>query len=106
MPEEKGYGQIAYETYCGTRDWKSVSGQPLPQWDKQSKELCQAWEAGAAAAIQSHAMSGKAMSEDEFIAALFLLTKKMIDSDLSPYRIVGILEMNKLNVGHMALDRP
>lgn len=47
----KTLGQIAYEAYCATTDWKSaISGAPLPQWDAQSGLIKSAWEnAGAAA---------------------------------------------------------
>lgn len=45
------YGQIAYEAYCEKRGWKSFNGDVLPQWDKQSADLRDAWQAGASAAV-------------------------------------------------------
>lgn len=46
----KTLGQVAYEAYCGTTNWKSlVSGADLPQWDATKLEIQEAWEhAGAA----------------------------------------------------------
>lgn len=35
--------KLAYEAYCKSRDWKSVRGEPLPQFDAQSLELRDAW---------------------------------------------------------------
>lgn len=44
-------GQIAYEAYAATTDWKSaVSGAPLPQWGAQAERIQLAWEAAARAA--------------------------------------------------------
>lgn len=65
-------GQIAYEAYGDNRDWKTVSGAPMPRWDEQKPEISAAWEAAAAAAIadvldrvkhdQEHAESGRMMA--------------------------------------------
>ena len=50
---EKSNGQVAYEAYCETTDWKSlVSGQPLPAWDEAPDPLLEeAWEAAAEAVL-------------------------------------------------------
>ena len=45
------FGEIAYKAYCKSRDWKSIRGEPLPQYEAQSPEIIQAWEeAGKAVA--------------------------------------------------------
>lgn len=44
-------GQIAYEAYATSTDWKSaISGAPLPQWEAQADVVRAAWEAAGAAA--------------------------------------------------------
>ena len=45
-------GKIAYDAYCESRDWKSVRGEPLPQFDAQSPELQAAWRAAGNAVIK------------------------------------------------------
>lgn len=46
----KSLGQIAYEAYCETTNWKSlISGQRLPQWLDVRPEIKAAWEASAGA---------------------------------------------------------
>ena len=40
-------GKIAYDEYCQARDWKSVRGEPLPQFDEQTTDLKEAWERAA-----------------------------------------------------------
>ena len=45
-------GKAAYDAYCQQRGWKSVKGDPLPQWAEQDPNLRQAWMAGAEAVIQ------------------------------------------------------
>lgn len=40
-------GKIAYDAYCEARGWKSVRGEPLPQFGEQSPELQEAWEKAA-----------------------------------------------------------
>ncbi len=46
-------GEIAYNAYCKSRDWKSVRGETLPQFNQQSPELKAAWdEAGKAVALE------------------------------------------------------
>lgn len=43
-------GQLAYEAYCETTNWKSaISGAPLPQWPEVKPEIAQAWENAAIA---------------------------------------------------------
>ena len=42
-------GEIAYNAYCGARDWKSVRGEPLPAFQAQSAELMEAWQKAAEA---------------------------------------------------------
>lgn len=42
-----GLGKLAYDAYCANRGWKSVRGEPLPQFDQQSPELQAAWEEAA-----------------------------------------------------------
>lgn len=46
-------GRIAYDAYCDARDWKSVSGHPLPKFENQSQELISAW-CHAALAVREH----------------------------------------------------
>ena len=36
-------GKIAYDVYCEARGWKSVRGEPLPQWEDQDESLRLAW---------------------------------------------------------------
>jgi hypothetical protein len=45
------HGEIAYNAYCASRDWKSVRGEPLPTFDKQSEDLKIAWQKAAEAVI-------------------------------------------------------
>ncbi len=46
----KSLGQIAYEAYCATTEWKSaISGAPLPPWEMQKEPVMAAWEAAAEA---------------------------------------------------------
>jgi hypothetical protein len=40
---DRTLGRIAYEAYCKSRDWKSVKGEPLPQFQQQSEDLQLAW---------------------------------------------------------------
>lgn len=41
----KSRGQIAYEAYCGSTEWKSlISGQTLPQWAEVKTEIKESWE--------------------------------------------------------------
>lgn len=40
----KSPGQIAYEAYCGTTNWKSFRGEDLPQWENVKPQIKQGWE--------------------------------------------------------------
>lgn len=42
-------GQVAYEAYCESVDWKSVAGVDLPSWDNQTVRLRAAWDAAGQA---------------------------------------------------------
>lgn len=43
-------GNIAYNAYCESTNWKSVyTGADLPQYDQQRPEVIQAWESSALA---------------------------------------------------------
>lgn len=43
--EQKSLGQIAYEAYCDTTEWKSlISGAALPPWEGVKSEIKKAWE--------------------------------------------------------------
>ena len=44
--------KMAYEAYCEARDWKSVRGDALPDFEGQSFELQEAW-AQAAEAVRA-----------------------------------------------------
>jgi hypothetical protein len=41
------YAEAAYNAYCQWRHWRSLRGEPLPKFAKQSKELRDAWAAAA-----------------------------------------------------------
>ena len=44
----KTLGQIAYEAYCESTDWKSlVSGHQLPRWIDTTVQIQMAWHAAA-----------------------------------------------------------
>jgi hypothetical protein len=46
----KTLGQVAYEAYCETTDWKSlISGSELPKWKDVKPEIKHAWEQSAEA---------------------------------------------------------
>jgi hypothetical protein len=48
----KTSGQVAYEAYCETTNWKSLAtGMQLPQWQDQRPEISAAWEAAATAVL-------------------------------------------------------
>lgn len=40
-------GKVAYDAYGDSRGWKVVGGGTMPQWDEQSPELREAWQAAA-----------------------------------------------------------
>lgn len=43
---QKTLGQIAYEAYAATTDWKSaITGSALPAWRDQHEKIRAAWEA-------------------------------------------------------------
>jgi hypothetical protein len=44
-------GEIAYNAYCHAVEWKSVKGDPLPQFIEQFPRLKIAWEAAAGAVL-------------------------------------------------------
>lgn len=45
-------GEVAYNAYCASTDWKSAySGAPLPPFDQQKPEVILAWEAAGSAAL-------------------------------------------------------
>lgn len=52
MIETMAPGKVAYDGYCSKRGWKSVHGEPLPQFDQQSPELQEAWNAAGLAVIK------------------------------------------------------
>lgn len=64
-------GKLAYDAYCSKRQWKSFNGQPLPQFDAQSLELKEAWEAGATA---TRAPLAKLLYEARHAIARLLVT--------------------------------
>ena len=48
------HGKMAYEAYCKIRDWKSVRGEPLPQyWELLPPDLQTAWDAAGKAVVDS-----------------------------------------------------
>lgn len=47
------YGKIAYEAYCASRNWKSIRGEPLPQFEAQAAEIIEAWIAAGNAVATS-----------------------------------------------------
>lgn len=42
-------GEIAYNAYCDTRDWKSFNNEPLPKWPDVKPEIKAGWVAAASA---------------------------------------------------------
>lgn len=49
-------GEIAYNAYCATRNWKSVRGDALPHWGEQSEDLRLAWVTAADAVAKQIAV--------------------------------------------------
>jgi hypothetical protein len=47
-------GEANYNAYCETVGWKSIKGDPLPQFADQSEKIRMAWENGAATAINHY----------------------------------------------------
>lgn len=53
--EPKSFGQIAYEAYCESTDWKSlISGATLPHWDELKTEIRASWTIAANAVVLSY----------------------------------------------------
>lgn len=50
-PGQMTPGQIAYNAYGDAREWKTVSGTPMPKWNDQHRDLRDAWEIGATAVL-------------------------------------------------------
>lgn len=50
--QNAGLGKVAYDAYCAKRGWKSVRGEPLPQFGEQSQELQDAWTVAANAVAE------------------------------------------------------
>ena len=40
-------GRTAYRAYCDAVDWRSVKGEPLPQWEQLPQPIREAWSASA-----------------------------------------------------------
>lgn len=54
----KSYGQIAYEAYCESTEWRSlVTKAPLPQWNNVKPEIQNAWIKAANAVINEFTFS-------------------------------------------------
>lgn len=51
--QKPNLAKVAYDAYCQSRNWKSVRGEPLPQFDQQHIELQTAWMAAAAAVMEA-----------------------------------------------------
>jgi predicted HAD superfamily Cof-like phosphohydrolase len=49
MTETYTNAKLAYDTYCGAREWKSVTGAPLPGFEQQEPQLQSAWAVAAEA---------------------------------------------------------
>lgn len=52
MPEIVEVAEQIYNAYCDAVGWKSVRGDPLPQFVDQSDRLKAAWRAAANAAAK------------------------------------------------------
>ena len=63
----KTLGQIAYDTYCGHRNWQSVRGEPLPKFENQSPDLILGWEKAADAVSAALADRRASAREDELV---------------------------------------
>lgn len=54
------FAKLAYDAYCKARGWKSIRGEPLPQFEAQAQELQDAWwEAAAAVSSEIAIEAGK-----------------------------------------------
>lgn len=49
----KTSGQVAYDAYCQARGWKSVKGDPLPQFHQIDPMIAEAWQLAAKAVLQA-----------------------------------------------------
>lgn len=55
MKNNKSYGQIAYEAYCGSCGWRSkYTNSDLPQWDIVTEDTKVHWENSANAVVYKH----------------------------------------------------
>ena len=60
------HAKMAYDAYCSCRGWKSISGDKLPQFEAQSKDLQDAWwEAANAVRRQSYLDAAKLIRRAE-----------------------------------------
>lgn len=67
--EPLSLGNIAYNAYCASTNWKSVyTGADLPQYDQQRPEVIQAWE-NSALAVAATICSAK-VAEDQAESAV------------------------------------
>lgn len=48
----KTLGQVAYQAYCDSVNWKSVAGVDLPSWEAQTVRLQTAWNEAAVAVVR------------------------------------------------------
>jgi hypothetical protein len=46
-PGPTDLGQVNYNAYCDTRDWKSFDGKPLPPWEQVKPDIQEGWRKGA-----------------------------------------------------------
>jgi len=49
----KTSGQIGYEAYAFTTNWKNSQGKPMPPWFDLPESIHNAWEAAAAAILDA-----------------------------------------------------
>ena len=50
---KRSRGEAAYDAYCGTRNWLSFDGKPLPKWPEVKPEIQESWEVAATAALNT-----------------------------------------------------
>jgi len=50
---DEQFGRAAYEAYCQSRGWKSVKGEPLPEWSAVKTGIKTSWIRAALAAIKA-----------------------------------------------------
>lgn len=48
------YGEIAYNAYCETRDWKSYNGDPLPKWPDVREDIKHGWKKATSKVIGAY----------------------------------------------------